>query len=128
MMKGLNAMRFLFVGLGGACGAIMRYILSQIKTGCAFPLMTFITNILGALLIGFIIGISEKNKVNPDLLLFLKVGVCGGFTTFSTFSAESLKLFEDGKTMVGLAYILLSITLCIIGVYIGKKLSSIVTG
>ena len=66
-------MSFLFVGLGGALGAICRYSLSLITIKADFPLMTFITNLLGAFFIGLIAGFASKNKsVSPSLILFLK--------------------------------------------------------
>ena len=60
--------------------------------------------------------------LTPTLLLFLRVGVCGGFTTFSTFSLESLVLLEDGRPVLFGGYVLLSVTLCLAGVWLGKHL------
>ena len=89
-------MSFLFVALGGALGAVARYAISLIPVKTPFPLLTLITNIIGAVLIGFIVGITDKkDNVSPNTVLFWKTGVCGGFTTFSTFSLEAYKLFEN---------------------------------
>lgn len=86
----------LFVGLGGAIGAAGRYLISLIPVKGAFPFLTFLTNLLGAILIGVIVGFAaSKENASKDLVLFLKTGVCGGFTTFSTFSLESLLLLEN---------------------------------
>lgn len=112
---------FIYVGLGGACGAVARYFLSLLPNMGRFPVWTLLTNVIGALAIGFIMGAVESNQsMSPNEVLFWKTGVCGGFTTFSTFSLEVFMLIEQGKTMLGMIYIFLSVTLCISGVYIGK--------
>ena len=80
-------MNFFWVALGGAIGAMCRYAISLIPVKTAFPILTLITNIIGAVLIGFIVGsFADKENVSSNLVLFLKTGLCGGFTTFSTFS------------------------------------------
>ena len=79
-------MNFLFVALGGAVGAMARYAISLIPLKTEFPFLTLITNVIGAILIGFIVGItSGRDGVSKNMVLFWKTGVCGGFTTFSTF-------------------------------------------
>ena len=77
-------MNFLFVALGGAVGAMARYAISLIPLKTEFPFLTLITNVIGAILIGFIVGItSARDGVSKNMVLFWKTGVCGGFTTFS---------------------------------------------
>ena len=79
----------LIVGAGGFIGTIFRYMLSLIPVteDTVFPYVTLLINVLGAFLIGLIMGISGKlDLLSPSMLLFLKVGICGGFTTFSTFA------------------------------------------
>lgn len=119
-------MGFLFVGLGGAVGAMLRYAISLIPYKGGFPLLTFVTNILGALLIGFIVGYASKRNVNDSLMLFLKAGLCGGFTTFSTFSLEAYNLFVSGSKILAVCYAVLSAVCCIIGVWLGITLSTAV--
>lgn len=119
-------MGFLFVGLGGAVGAMLRYAISLIPYKGGFPLLTFVTNILGALLIGFIVGYASKRNVNDSLILFLKTGLCGGFTTFSTFSLEAYNLFVSGSKILAVCYAVLSAVCCIIGVWLGITLSTAV--
>ena len=86
-------MNFLFVALGGALGAVLRYAISLIPVKTEFPILTLVTNIVGAVAIGFIVGIvSEKENTSPNTVLFWKTGVCGGFTTFSTFSLEPRRI------------------------------------
>ena len=119
-------MGFLFVGLGGAVGAMLRYAISLIPYKGGFPLLTFVTNILGALLIGFIVGCASKRNVNDRLMLFLKTGLCGGFTTFSTFSLEAYNLFVSGSKILAVCYAVLSAVCCIFGVWLGITLSTAV--
>lgn len=119
-------MGFLFVGLGGAVGAMLRYAISLLPYKGGFPLLTFVTNILGALLIGFIVGYASKRIVNDSLMLFLKTGLCGGFTTFSTFSLEVYNLFESGSKILAVCYAILSAVCCVVGVWLGITLSAVV--
>ena len=119
-------MGFLFVGLGGAVGAMLRYAISLIPYKGGFPLLTFVTNILGALIIGFIVGYASKRNVNDSLMLFLKTGLCGGFTTFSTFSLEAYNLFVSGSKILAVCYAVLSAVCCILGVWLGITLSTAV--
>ncbi len=113
--------KILIVAAGGAAGAAGRYILSLVPAKTVFPILTLITNLLGALLIGFVVGMSETRGLNEKWLLFWKTGVCGGFTTFSAFSLEALNLFQKNSYIIGTAYILLSVVLCISGVMIGRQ-------
>ena len=119
-------MGFLFVGLGGAVGAMLRYAISLIPYKGGFPLLTFVTNIIGALIIGFIVGYASKRNVNDSLMLFLKTGLCGGFTTFSTFSLEAYNLFVGGSKILAVSYAVLSTVCCILGVCLGIALSTAV--
>ena len=113
----------LLVGMGGALGAVGRYGLSLLPWRGEFPLLTLLTNLLGAVLIGFIAGLAGRGRLNPSAALFWKTGVCGGFTTFSAFSLEAVQLFEKGRHLAGSLYILLSLLLCLAGVLAGQALS-----
>lgn len=117
-------MSFLFVALGGALGAAARYAISLIPVKTGFPILTLVTNITGAVLIGFIAGVvGNKSDVSDNTVLFWKTGVCGGFTTFSTFSLEAFTLFEKKSYVFGSIYIVLSVAFCILGVLLGKGLA-----
>lgn len=117
-------MSFLWVALGGALGAMGRYAISLIPIKSVFPVLTLITNLIGAIAIGFIAGIvCAKESVSPNLILFTKTGVCGGFTTFSTFSLEAYDLLNTQQYLLGSIYICLSVVFCIIGIGCGKKIS-----
>ena len=111
--------RFLWVALGGALGAVLRYAVSLIPVRGSFPVLTLLTNLLGALLIGFIAGAAEISAPSPSLILFVKTGLCGGFTTFSTFSLESYTLIKAGQKGTAVLYIALSVGLCLLGIWLG---------
>ena len=119
-------MEFIFVALGGALGAIARYAMSLIPVKSEFPVMTLITNILGAVLIGFIVGLtSNREDISKNTVLFWKTGVCGGFTTFSTFSLEAFNMLDNKQYVAGSLYIILSCGCCILGILCGKKLATL---
>ncbi len=118
-------MTFIFVALGAAVGACARYAISLIPVKSQFPIHTLITNLLGALLIGFIVGIAESRNVSKNTMLFLKTGVCGGFTTFSTFSLEAYSILSTRNYGLCALYIALSVVGCIAGVWSGKKLAAL---
>ena len=113
----------LLVGAGGALGAVGRYGLSLLPWRGDFPLPTLLTNLLGAVLIGFIAGLAGRGRLPSGWTLFWKTGVCGGFTTFSTFSLESFTLLERGKWLLCGGYMFLSVALCLLGVALGQRLS-----
>ena len=99
----------------------LRYLLSSvIPVLHGFPLATLLINLAGSFLIGALSETAAVYAVNDRLLLFLKVGVCGGFTTFSTFSLETVNLFECGKYGLGVIYAIVSVLLCVAGVFLGK--------
>lgn len=100
------------VGLGGFVGAVLRYLIGLIPLNepWTFPIKTFGINVAGCIAIGIIAALAARSdSLNPQLLLFLKVGVCGGFTTFSTFALETADLIKDGNIFVSFCYILLSV-------------------
>ncbi|MDE6412903.1 MAG: fluoride efflux transporter CrcB [Eubacterium sp.] len=109
----------LFVGLGGFIGAVLRYLISliPIKNPESFPVNTFVINIAGAFVIGCIaFAVSKNEHIDPKLLLFLKVGICGGFTTFSTFSLETAELIKGGSIITALIYVFASVILSVLAV------------
>ena len=117
-------MNFIVIALGGGIGAMLRYGISLIPVKSIFPFLTLITNLLGALAIGFVVGLAAKENLSERWQLFLKTGVCGGFTTFSTFSLEAWNLIENQHIGLGILYIVLSVTLCLIGVIAGRALAA----
>lgn len=116
----------ILVGLGGALGSILRYVVGvEIKqlVATSFPIATFIINIIGCLIIGLLYGISEKNNLgNSDLNYLLIIGFCGGFTTFSTFANENFNLIQQQNFITPLFYISSSIIIGILAVRLGYKI------
>jgi len=114
----------LIVGLGGFIGTVARFVISryfQLNFATVFPWSTLIINIIGCLLIGLIYGISEKGEVlSPEIRLFLTVGICGGFTTFSTFSNDSFLLIRDQEWIRFALYTALSVFIGLMAVYVGR--------
>jgi CrcB protein len=93
----------LLVGLGAAFGAVSRYLLDQAVTrnrASAFPAGTWIINITGSFILGLLTGLAAHHGLAPQVVTVVGTGVCGGYTTFSTFSYETLRLTEDGVGLV----------------------------
>lgn len=114
-----------FVFLGGGIGSVLRYLLTigiQRPSESAFPWATFLINILGCILIGVFYALSARLQFNQETRLLLTVGICGGFTTFSTFSNESLQLLRSGSYLLFFLYVMGSILLGIAGVLLGNNL------
>lgn len=120
----------LLIGFGGAIGSIARYMTSQVInkwfTGL-FPYATFAANSLGCLLIGIFIGLFHKNLETPSGWYFLLVtGFCGGYTTFSTFTAENFNLLQQGNYLTAFSYIFLSVSVGLVAIFSGFLLSKLI--
>jgi len=116
----------LYVGLGSFVGGICRYLIALLMKGAsaAFPWATLITNVVGCLLIGILLAVFNRfPNASPQLNLLLTVGFCGGFTTFSTFSKESLNLLQMGDYTAFTCYALGSLVLGIAAVAVGFALA-----
>jgi len=111
----------LFVAFGGAIGSVLRYLVGKVVT-TTFPLSTMIVNIVGCFLIGLFYSYFAKNvTISPDIRAMLTVGICGGFTTFSTFINDCNKLLSFGEYLQVSMYLVLSIFFGLIAVWIGQK-------
>lgn len=112
------------IGTGSFLGGISRFLASkyiQDSFMAAFPYGTFVVNILGCFLIGLFYGLSERGAlVSPEWRMFLTVGFCGGFTTFSTFANENLALLRDGNIFYFALYAGLSVFVGILFTYLGN--------
>ncbi len=115
---------FLLVGAGGAIGAMARYGFAGLVGRAwpmSFPLATLLINIIGSIAMGLLVGLMARflPPWQEDARLFVAVGILGGFTTFSAFSLDTIVLFERGEWLSAGAYVLLSVVLCLIGLYLG---------
>lgn len=117
----------LLVGLGGALGSIVRYACQKYFADNfthSIPWATFAVNITGCLLIGIFWGITFKSfQLNENWKLFLMTGLCGGFTTFSAFTLESIGLIRENKMGLFFLYVAASLVLCLLATFAGMKLS-----
>lgn len=117
----------LFVGLGGAAGSILRY-LASIATlkyySTSFPLATFIVNVVGCFIAGLIFGlVPQETSEAQSLKLLLITGFCGGFTTFSAFALENVRLMNSGNTATAILYVLTSISAGLLAAWLGLLLT-----
>jgi len=121
--------QLLIVGMGGFIGSVARFLVSKLNLYWHFlsiPMGTLTVNVVGSFVIGILAGISIKSEIiSPDLRLFLMVGVCGGFTTFSSFSNENLILMQNGQILSALLYVGLSLFLGFLAVYLGYASSNL---
>lgn len=119
--------QLILIGFGGFIGSVGRYLLSSTITKAfsnPFPFGTFTVNVLGCLVIGLIYGISERfGWLTQEWRLFLATGVCGGFTTFSAFAYEGFKLIETSQYLTFVGYVILSVVICLLAVFLGVSLS-----
>ena len=107
------------VFLGGGLGSVLRYLTNLV---CPFP--TVVVNIVGSFIIGFFyIFFMDKADISQSLKLAITVGICGGLTTFSTFSLEIFKMIEKGGYVQSLGYIILSVLICLLSTGIGAYLA-----
>ncbi len=115
----------LIVGVGGAIGAIGRYLIGLLPMNPenGFPVKTFLINVIGCFIIGIIAALADRNAVNPNLVLLIKVGICGGFTTFSSFALETEGLLAKGQTVVALMYVIASIVCGVLVVFAAEKMA-----
>jgi fluoride exporter len=114
----------LMIGSGSFLGGISRYLITrwvQNTLISAFPYGTFVVNLLGCFLIGFLYGIFDRGNIaNVEWRMFLTVGFCGGFTTFSTFANENLALLKDGNFLSFALYAALSVFFGLLATYLGN--------
>ena len=114
-------MRILFlIGTGGFIGSVFRYLLSQFIQGkflSAFPFGTLGVNLLGCFVIGIIFALSEKGNMSAEWRLFLATGICGGFTTFSAFSNETVALLRGDQMGYAFLYVSASVILGLLATF-----------
>lgn len=122
-------MGYLVVGIGGALGAVLRYTMSQLLpyTKSGLPLATLLVNVIGSFLIGVLYVLIVERSGDAGLWReLLIVGLCGGFTTFSAFSMETLHLWQSGQIQTALIYIVLSVVFCIVAALVAVSLTRLI--
>ena len=120
------------VAIGGAMGSLARFWLTDAMaqlTGTKFPWGTLLINVTGAMVIGVVAALTlipGRSALHPDMRLFLMTGLCGGFTTFSAFSLQTLDLLQAGALGSALGYIAGSVLLCLLAVWGGWALGRLI--
>ena len=112
----------MFLLLGGAFGTLSRYFVSGFTHryfNTTFPIGTLIVNLIGSFVIGFLWALWENSNLHSNVRSFIFIGILGGFTTFSTYSLETLNLFRDGEIKIGLVNILANNILALVLVFVG---------
>ena len=113
----------LLVGLGGAAGSMLRYAFSVWFKHASFPLATFLVNVIGSFIIGLVFAYSLRSEsFATNWRLFLAAGICGGFTTFSAFSLESLQLLQQQRVGIFFLYVIGSVLLGLAATWFGYSL------
>ncbi len=123
-------MHYLLVFLGGGLGSLCRFGIAQWMAPCKFqfPWATILANMLACLVLGVLVGLNLKNKVSVPMGFFLMVGFCGGFSTFSTFTNETLQLLLTAEWAKALANIFVSLAVCLISLFAGVRLAGSLGG
>jgi CrcB protein len=120
---------YVWVAVGGAIGTLGRYWLTGVVSrliGETFPWGTFVINVTGSFIIGFfatLTGPDGRIFAPTDVRQFVMIGICGGYTTFSSFSLQTLNLMNDGEWLYAGANIVLSVVACLIAVWVGHVLA-----
>ncbi len=125
---------YLWIAVGSALGGMARYWFTGVAArafGETFPWGTLMINILGSFVIGFFVALTApgagRYAVDPNIRAFVTVGICGGFTTFSAFSLQTLVLMQEGEWLQAGGYILGSVALCLFFVWLGHSLASLLS-
>jgi CrcB protein len=119
---------YFWVALGGAIGSVARFWMTGTVaefTGLRFPWGTLLINVLGSLIIGLVAGLTlvpERLGWHPDVRVFLMTGFCGGFTTFSAFSLQTIELMRSGEIAAAAGYTIASVVLCVAAAWAGLLL------
>jgi fluoride exporter len=115
-------MRYFIIGLGGAFGTLLRYVMGGLDyrfSSGVLPVSTLVVNVTGSLAIGFLWGVVDRFAFSPNFRLFIFIGILGGYTTFSTFSLETFNLMRAGEYRIALVNVALSVVLSLGAVFAG---------
>lgn len=119
-------MNYLLVFIGGGIGSILRFGISELLKpySATFPLATFLANVLSCFLLGATAGLFSSQSISPQHRLLVITGICGGFSTFSTFTNETYLLFQAENIFFAILNIVLSVVICFICLLLGLKMTS----
>jgi len=121
----LDLLKYIVIGIGGFAGAIARYALGSYigsRYGVRFPYGTFVINMTGSFLIGFILALLARTTASPYWRYLIPIGFIGAYTTFSTFEYETLRAVQDGQATVGLLNVALSVIVGFVAVWAGAAI------
>ncbi|MCB0608751.1 MAG: fluoride efflux transporter CrcB [Lewinellaceae bacterium] len=121
-------MKLILVFAGGGLGSVCRYGVAVLVSkypalAWSFPVATFLANAVSCIILGSLFGLSSRSMLNESQRLLLMTGFCGGFSTFSTFTGESLGLLQDGQLLTWSVYLFLSIVICLGCFWLGLRLT-----
>lgn len=123
--------KIFLAGLGGFIGSGLRYVLSTMVyrlLGTDFPYGTFVVNVLGSFLIGFLMGLVENGvPISPNWRVFVAIGLFGGFTTFSSFSYETVELLKQGAVFTAVANVVYTVLNCLAATWVGGIFARLIT-
>lgn len=121
---------YLLAGVGGFIGTLLRFGVQRLSVFwglISFPFGTFAVNLLGSLVIGIVYGITERgNYLTPETRIFLATGICGGFTTFSSFTLDTLTLMRQGQHAYAATYVVASVLLGLAATYVGFTITKFI--
>lgn len=124
----MSVLQILSIAIGGAIGAVLRAAIA-VCIPAGFPWGTFVANVVGSFIIGIIFGLeATRLELNPHLRVLLTTGFCGALTTFSTFSYQTLALFEQGQVLSAFANIALNLCVTLAAVWTGLRISQAAFG
>ncbi len=124
---------YLWVAIGGALGSVMRFWFSGViaqRFGETFPLGTILVNVTGSFAIGFFATLTSTDGrvlVSPSFRQFFMIGICGGYTTFSSFSLQTLNLANDGEWLYAGLNVVFSVVLCLVAVWLGHLAAAVLS-
>ena len=120
-------MTWFSIFLGGGLGSVSRFGISKLipYTG-GFPWATIIANLTACMILGYMLGNIKSTEWSDNQRLMIMTGFCGGLSTFSTFSAETYTLIQDGSMLMAGGYVLMSIISCLIGIFLGYQITKYV--